>query len=414
MEIKHIFEIDESTNSISLTPEFETDIKNAKNPQIILIIGNSRSGKSSLLNAILSKGINIDEPFSTSNEIEGCTKDFNYIKMTLNSKDIFLVDSEGAQNINGVSKKLKIGLLVLQSIVDIILFRVEQSTVQVDVTKELVSYMAINKIFGGNNKYNKTIIAGRDFRPKGKNDDEKINNIKQNSRKQTEAIINHVINNFAKGDDISNNFEFINLPNPDNQCFSLAINNLVQKLESCLNQENNGEDTKQKLKTACSLFKLEPNIFEMNDNTQKLLFDLSKNKLNNEMNSKMAEILNREKHAINQKTPKELREFNTENYYSTKTIELINIFNNKCEEDFHQLKNFLEPIIEEVFSKLIYNFFNSLKNIVQTKYNNTNIYPKNIPELLKEQKIPYLTKGKEYELFYNRKPYKIIALDRAK
>ena len=125
MEIKHIFEIDESTNSISLTPEFETDIKNAKNPQIILIIGNSRSGKSSLLNAILSKGINIDEPFSTSNEIEGCTKDFNYIKMTLNSKDIFLVDSEGAQNINGVSKKLKIGLLVLQSIVDIILFRVD-------------------------------------------------------------------------------------------------------------------------------------------------------------------------------------------------------------------------------------------------------------------------------------------------
>ena len=72
--MKHIFEIDEVTNSISLTPEFETNIKNAKNPQIILVIGNSRSGKSSLLNAILIKGLNIDEPFSTTNDIEGWQK----------------------------------------------------------------------------------------------------------------------------------------------------------------------------------------------------------------------------------------------------------------------------------------------------------------------------------------------------
>ena len=107
MEIKQIFEIDEATNSISLTPEFETDIKNAKNPQIILVIGNSRSGKSSLLNAILSKGLNIDEQFSTTNDIEGCTKDFNYIKMTLNSKDIFLVDSEGATKYKWCFKKIK-------------------------------------------------------------------------------------------------------------------------------------------------------------------------------------------------------------------------------------------------------------------------------------------------------------------
>lgn len=127
--MKHIFEINEETNTISVTPEFETDIKNAKNPQILLMIGNSRCGKSTLLNAILyfctekqniQERMNIDEPFKTSDEVEGCTKDFEYMKMSLNSKDIFLVDSEGFKNLNGVSRKAKMGLLVLQSIVDII------------------------------------------------------------------------------------------------------------------------------------------------------------------------------------------------------------------------------------------------------------------------------------------------------
>ena len=84
--MKHIFEINEETNTISVTPEFETDIKNAKNPQILLMIGNSRCGKSTLLNAILyfctekqniQERMNIDEPFKTSDEVEGCTKDFD-------------------------------------------------------------------------------------------------------------------------------------------------------------------------------------------------------------------------------------------------------------------------------------------------------------------------------------------------
>ena len=100
------------------------------------MIGNSRCGKSTLLNAILyfctekqniQERININEPFKTSDEVEGCTKDFEYMKMSLNSKDIFLVDSEGFKNLNGVSRKAKMGLLVLQSIVDIILLRVEQT-----------------------------------------------------------------------------------------------------------------------------------------------------------------------------------------------------------------------------------------------------------------------------------------------
>ena len=134
------------------------------------------------------------------------------------------------------------------------------------------------------------------------------------------------------------------------------------------------------------------------------------------MNSKITEILNNENDFINRKTPKELRElkFNLENYYNTKLTEFKNIFNDKCEEDFHQLKNFLHPVIEEVSLQLTSSFFNSLKNIVQTKIDNTIIFPKNIPELLIEQNIPNLTKGKEYKLYYNEKPYKIIAVDSEK
>ena len=412
--MNHIFNIDPNTNTILVTPEFENDIKNATNPQIVFILGNSRSGKSSILNAILSRGTNLNEPFPTSNQVQACTKDFNYKIFNLNSKDIFLVDSEGAQNINGVSQQLKMGLLVLQSVANTIIFRVEQSMVQVDVTKELVSYMGIGKIFGGNNRYNKTLILGRDFRPNGNSDEEKIDNIKQNSLEQTEIIKNHVSNNFVNGDDISNYFNFINLPNPDSPCFPLAINNLIENLEQNLNQVNSGNDIFKKLETACSLFKINPEVFNINDDTQRLLFDLSKSKLNNEIRQKLEAIFNREKTEINQKTPKQLREFDIENYYNQKSLEFTNLFNNICEKDFHQLQNFLRPVIQELLNELTSFFNTTIKNIVQTKYNNTIIYPKNIPELLIEQNIQNLTKGTQYELYYNKKPYNVLALDNTK
>ena len=294
--------------------------------------------------------------------------------------------------------------------------RVCSTFVQGDDAKELISYMRLSKLFSGNNKYNKTVIIGRDFWPKGNDDNEKMNQINKNSKEQTESIKQHVKNDL-NCDAISENFEFINLPCPfidNNQCFKLAINNLMKKLESHLNTQNDGTNTFKKLKTACSLFKFEPKIFEINDDTNELLYTVSKQKLKNEMDAEMEKIINREKTIINRKTPKDLREFNVGNYYKTQLKEFEILFKNKCENDFHQLTKFLQPVINEVSGQSKTYLENSLKNIVQEKLNSTIIYPKNIQELLIEQNIQNLTKGKEYELYYNKKPYKIIALDSEK
>ena len=64
--------------------------------------------------------------------------------------------------------------------------------------------------------------------------------------------------------------------------------------------------------------------------------------------------------------------------------------------------------------RLTSSFIESIRNIVQNKYKDSFIYPKNVKELLKEQNISNLFKGNEYELYYNLLKYKVVALDNEK
>ena len=129
---------------------------------------------------------------------------------------------------------------------------------------------------------------------------------------------------------------------------------------------------------------------------------------------KLLIIFNKESNDINVKTSKQLREFNVDSYYNEKLAEFNKLFNDICEEDFYQNQNYLTPDIQDIKKKLTSFFEESIRNIVQNKYNDSIIYPKNIKELLKEQNISNLTKGKEYELYYNFMKYKVEALDNEK
>ena len=148
-------------------------------------------------------------------------------------------------------------------------------------------------------------------------------------------------------------------------------------------------------------------------NNQRLLFN-SSIKLYNDVMQKLLIIFNKESNDINVKTSKQLREFNVDSYYNEKLAEFNKLFNDICEEDFYQNQNYLTPDIQDIKKKLTSFFEESIRNIVQNKYNDSIIYPKNIKELLKEQNISNLTKGKEYELYYNLMKYKVVVLDNEK
>ena len=187
--------------------------------------------------------------------------------------------------------------------------------------------------------------------------------------------------------------------------------NYINNLEQLLNSQNNGNEILNILINDCSFFKINPENLKINDKIQKLLFDASRNKLNNDVKQKLEEKLNNISNDINTKTPKELRELNVDNYYNWKLDEFNELFNNICNEDFHQLKNYLRTVIQDVKKQLSSFFEESIISKIKKKNNNTIIYPKNVQELLKEQNISNLIKGKEYVLYFNFIGYKVVALD---
>lgn len=146
-------------------------------------------------------------------------------------------------------------------------------------------------------------------------------------------------------------------------------------------------------------------------NPQNLLLDSQRKKLYDKVVQKILIILNKESNDINVMTSKQLREFDDQSYYNEKLTEFNILFDNIIEEDYHQFKNDLRHVIPEVKEELKSFFIDSIYNIVQIKCRNTIIYPKNITELLEEQKISNLTIGKEYELYFNLKAYKVLALN---
>ena len=186
--------------------------------------------------------------------------------------------------------------------------------------------------------------------------------------------------------------------------------NYIKNLEQILNSQDNGNDILNILINNCFFFEINPENLKMDDKVQKLLFDVSRNKLNNDLKKQLEEILYKVRYDINTKTPKELREFNADNYYNGKLTEFNELFNNICEENFHQLQCYLRTVIQDVKNQLTSSFEESIISIIQNKYNNTIIYPKNVQELLREQNISNLIKGREYVLYFNFKGYKVVAL----
>ena len=159
-----------------LTEKFKKDLVNAKNPRIILCIGETRVGKSTLLNNIIldqndfwfdKKDPFINKtPFISAGGIEAITKEFHYYGPISNKEllhrnklnfpenepefeysDLFFIDSEGAFNLEGDTGHLFHSIFALQSISTYILYvvpSVPNSNNLVTIKNEL---LVLNKHF---------------------------------------------------------------------------------------------------------------------------------------------------------------------------------------------------------------------------------------------------------------------------
>ena len=122
-------------------------------------------------------------------------------------------------------------------------------------------------------------------------------------------------------------------------------------------------------------------------------------------------IVNSINEKIESLTSQQLRELNIEQYINDNYLVEIQKFESKANSLFENIKNI--PQTKDLYLSK----FELIKNITQgkireklnLKFESQPPWPRNINELLKEQKINYLVPGNKYTLYYNKKPYQIIA-----
>ena len=107
----------------------------------------------------------------------------------------------------------------------------------------------------------------------------------------------------------------------------------------------------------------------------------------------------------------QLRELNIDQYINNNISIEIQKFHDKANSLFANIKNIIQ--IKDLYiskNELVKNFIKAnTQEILKSKMQSCPPWPKNIPELLKEQNIQKLNPGSKYKLYLNKKPYEIIA-----
>ena len=167
-----VIEISSEGIKVKLSDVFKNDLMNSTNPVVVLAIGQTRQGKSTLLNEILIDKTNgnmeklmedplmegFDSYFVSGDGFNPVTGDFSYygplkkselcrrnnLEFDGNERDFFIIDSEGADNIVKMSKTLYIGCFALMSIVSNLIY--VSKAVTIESSKFIQDQLLVSKV----------------------------------------------------------------------------------------------------------------------------------------------------------------------------------------------------------------------------------------------------------------------------
>lgn len=129
-------------NTFHLSPKLKEDLRSSIRPNILLLVGSARSGKSSLGNVIIHRSFNPEiETFKTDEGNIRVTKEIQYCKLMLSDllringidmnlsfdSEIFIFDCEGIDSLDKVTELLRKAIMSLLQI----------STVNIFVSKNI-------------------------------------------------------------------------------------------------------------------------------------------------------------------------------------------------------------------------------------------------------------------------------------
>lgn len=373
--------IDNETKRGKLTTDIIADLRAANNPKIILVVGKTREGKSTLYNHILSNKSNNpplrpSSPFLANAGENAITREFQYygpikcseiaklnLFQSLNfpiDNDLFFIDSEGTGNLYNTSDYLHILNFCLEGICDSLLYVAR--TFDTENLSLLARHLQICKLFNNNkgSLNSSLIISVRDVgiaeNPENQNNNEQKeqDRINQNNQKTKDLLtrLGSQYNlTFREGE-----FKYFAHPFLDQtEFFWNSIKDLTKFLleKSSNNQENISLDNKiNKFNKTMDLIVQYPALLEPNKPLEHIFNSIFEQKLkdikNRIINSNIGQ------NVINQYTNLKMVNLNKNVEIQYFLQECFNLYDKFCEEDF--------PGLSQIISSLYQLFKNSLKD----------------------------------------------------
>lgn len=390
--------IDNERRRGKLTQDFIGDLKAANNPKIILVVGKTREGKSTLLNHILSNKSNNpplrpSAPFLANAGENAVTREFQYygpikcseltrlnLFQNLNfpkDNDLFFIDSEGTGNINQVSEYLHMLNFCLEGICDSLIYVAR--TFEAENLSLLARHLQICKLFN-NNKGSlniSLIISVRDVgiaenpenqNNNGQKEQDRINQNNQKTKDLLSRLGNQYNLTFREGE-----FKYFAHPFLDQtEFFWNSIKDLVKfLLEKSSKEENISLENKiSKFNSTMDLIIQYPALLEPNKPLEQIFNSIFEQKLkdikNRIINSNIGQNI------INQYTNLEMVNLNKDAEIQIFLQECFNLYDRFCEEDFPGLSQFVSSLYQLFKNSLKDEYTKTLNNLLNDKINKFN------------------------------------------
>ena len=391
--------IDNERRRGELTPDFIGELRSANNPKIILVVGKTREGKSTLFNHILSNKSNNpplrpSSPFLSNAGENAITKEFQYygpikcselarlnLLQNLNfpiDNDLFLIDSEGTGNLYQTSDYLHMLNFCLEGICDSLLYVAR--TFEAENFSLLARHLQICKLFN-NNKGSLTsslIISVRDVgiaeSPENQNNNgqKEQDRINQNNKK-TKDLLTRLSSQynltFREGE-----FKYFAHPFLDQtEFFWNSIKDLTKFLleKSSNNQDNISLENKiNKFNSTMDLIIQYPALLEPNKPLEQIFNSIFEQKLKDIKNRIINSNIGRD--VINQYTNLKMVNLNKDVEIQNFLQECFNLYDKFCEEDFPGLSQFVSSLYQLFKNSLKDEYTKTLNNLLNDKINNFN------------------------------------------
>jgi hypothetical protein len=158
-EIDEVFSI--KKDYFELNPSFKEKLRRSNNPVLIAFQGKSRAGKSTRLNQLITRKIRSTKPFVSKGGALSVTKNFQYygpisleefgkihninlINNVNSNSDIFVIDAEGMDHIDGSSNFLRAAMFAISQMAYVNVIMLAALINQNDI-RELKSFFGVSK-----------------------------------------------------------------------------------------------------------------------------------------------------------------------------------------------------------------------------------------------------------------------------